>query len=71
MRNIRPETTLSIFSSCHRELYLSFKLPPNASTHLLLKAGARHEWTLEAVACTPVFGQDSTPEMRKSGSFAS
>ena len=48
----------------------AFCLLPNARRQARLEAGARYERALEAVACTPLFGQDSTPEIRKSGSFA-
>ena len=32
-------------------------LAPNAGAHLLPEAAARHERRLEAVSCTPLFGQ--------------
>jgi hypothetical protein len=39
-----------------KKLHLQVTQKPNAHAHLLPKAGARHERTLEAVSCTPWFG---------------
>jgi hypothetical protein len=39
----------------------------NATRQARRAAGATQERTLETVACTPLFGQDSTAEIRKSG----
>ena len=36
------------------------RLPPNAGAYLLPEAGARNEWTLEAVRCSAWFGAVSS-----------
>jgi hypothetical protein len=46
--------------SCEQRRYLL----PNARPELLPEAGARYEWTLEAVSSRPLFGQNSASRCR-------
>ena len=41
--------------------FSSSDLAPNARAHLLPEAAARHERTLEAVRCSPMFGWGHPP----------
>jgi hypothetical protein len=45
----------------------SATLAPNAGAQARLEAGARHERTLAAVACTRLLGPDSASKTQKAG----
>src|SRR6266581_6036429 len=41
----------------------SYLSPANTKTHLPPEAAARHEWRLEAVRCSAMFGGEETPAL--------
>jgi hypothetical protein len=55
-----PPLSFSFANGSKADVLLQNYEPPNARRELQLEAGARHERTLEAVACTPSFGAGVT-----------